>query len=186
MEATMKLNLGCGPATLDGYVNIDAQSWNNGQIVIGDVVNLVAYPENSVDEIFASHILEHLPCGPRKTWDAESTSGLRDAALREWLRVLRPGGILFVAVPDMLALARLLTDHIAYPAMHKEVLSCIFGGHTTQYDIHDYGYTEATLAHTLERIGFKNARRTSVYKDGTASSHRVAGVPVSLNMLAVK
>ena len=53
-------------------------------------------PDGSYHHVYASHVLEH------GGW------GLGLAALQEWRRVLRRGGALSVAVPDTLAIARLL------------------------------------------------------------------------------
>jgi predicted SAM-dependent methyltransferase len=55
----MKLNLGCGSDYRQGYINVDRVSG------VADVVhdlNVFPYPwsDNSVDEIVARHILEHL------------------------------------------------------------------------------------------------------------------------------
>jgi predicted SAM-dependent methyltransferase len=44
--------------------------------------------DNTVDEIFASHILEH--------------TTFKEDALAEWCRVLKPGGKITVCVPDLM------------------------------------------------------------------------------------
>jgi predicted SAM-dependent methyltransferase len=56
---TMKLNLGCGKDLKEGYVNIDIVDYG------GNVIhNLNSYPypfeDNTFEEIYASHVLEHL------------------------------------------------------------------------------------------------------------------------------
>ena len=76
----LKLNLGSGDCPIQGYVNIDRKT--------GQEAYPLSYEDRSVDEIRASHILEHF--------------GLREApeVLQHWVSKLRPGGILKVAVPD--------------------------------------------------------------------------------------
>ena len=55
----MKLNLGCGKDIKDGYVNLDIVDYGGNQI---HDINTFPYPfpENNFDEIYASHILEHI------------------------------------------------------------------------------------------------------------------------------
>ena len=56
----MKLNLGCGYNTKDGFVNVDVDH-HKGVDVLWDL-NTTPWPweDDSIDEIFMSHILEHL------------------------------------------------------------------------------------------------------------------------------
>lgn len=54
--------------------------------IIADAETLNGVPNDSADFFVANHVLEHLP-NPL-------------LALENWLRVLRPGGVLYVAVPD--------------------------------------------------------------------------------------
>jgi predicted SAM-dependent methyltransferase len=58
-----KLNIGCGSDLIPGWINLD-QNASNGVTLCFDLDSIprVALPldENSIDEIFASHIIEHL------------------------------------------------------------------------------------------------------------------------------
>ena len=85
-----KLNLGCGMNRLDGYINIDRE-----KVTAHDVRwDLEATPwafasDDSIEEIRAAHILEHL--GQEPTIFCE--------IMQEIYRVLKPGGVLVVIVP---------------------------------------------------------------------------------------
>ena len=55
----MKLNLGCGLDKKKGYVNCDVSSDVNPDKVV-DLEKKLPFKSNSVDEIIASHVLEHI------------------------------------------------------------------------------------------------------------------------------
>lgn len=56
----MKLNLGCGPKHMAGYVNIDCQNLP-GVDKVCDLSKGIPYPANSVDKIMANNFIEHVP-----------------------------------------------------------------------------------------------------------------------------
>lgn len=83
-----KLNFGCGDKIAEGWTNIDFHSANS------DVkrVNLLTgfpYPDNYFDVVYSSHVLEHF------------TKSQALYLLKESFRVLKPNGILRIAVPDL-------------------------------------------------------------------------------------
>lgn len=136
----VKLNVGAGGERKDGYLSLDMRR---------DVSDIVASAERlpvadaSVDEIFASDLLEHFP--------ASKTQGV----LAEWHRALRPGGRLFVRVPNLLELALLLIEH---PNTPPDVIANIYGGHRWgpdgSWDTHHTGWTPEMLHEQLASAGF--------------------------------
>jgi SAM-dependent methyltransferase len=78
------LNIGAGVKTIPGMISIDLY----GNPDIRWDLNKVPWPfeANSVDQIFACHVFEHLP----GWWDA----------FQECARILKPGGVLDMRVPD--------------------------------------------------------------------------------------
>ncbi len=85
----VKLNLGCGrvsPQFFEDYVNVDLIK--HPGVDVASNVKLLPFPDNYADEIYASHILEHF--GTYEVTDV----------LKEWLRVLKPGGLIRIAVPN--------------------------------------------------------------------------------------
>lgn len=81
----IKLNVGCGDTKYAGYINVDL--YGNPD-VIADMRTL-PYEDNFADRINAQHVLEHIPYVQFIT------------ALREWHRVLKPGGLLDIGIPDI-------------------------------------------------------------------------------------
>lgn len=56
-----KLNLGCGPYKVNGFINIDRNPRQKPD-VIRDVRKGLPFDSNSVEEIRAYHFLEHFDC----------------------------------------------------------------------------------------------------------------------------
>lgn len=107
----MKLNLGCGPQVLDGWVNVDYAlgarlmkvplfrainrklgffnvDWDE-KIFVHDLTKAFPWRSGSVDVAYSSHTLEHL----------SREDGRR--FLSECHRVLRDGGVIRIVVPDL-------------------------------------------------------------------------------------
>jgi len=82
----MKLNLGAGMQQIAGWTTVDLDPDMHPDIV-GDIEHL-PFEDNSIDEIYASHCLEHVP------YDSP--------ALSEWFRVLKRGAVCTVIVPDII------------------------------------------------------------------------------------
>ena len=86
----MKLHLGCGEKHFPGFFHIDVLDHPHVDHQ-GPVDQLGHIASDSVELIYASHVLEHF--GRNQI----------EGVLREWFRVLRPGGVLRLAVPDFAA-----------------------------------------------------------------------------------
>lgn len=111
----------------------------------GPVDNLVFIPDNSVKLIYACHLLEHF--------------GRRDYlnVLAEWFRVLAPGGVLRLAVPDFAACARLYVEG-RLPNGIETIRGLICGGQKDDYDYHKIIFDEERLSSDLRALGFSDVR----------------------------
>ena len=143
---------------------------------VGSCTSLASFDDNSVIEIYASHVLEHL-------------GYMRDlpAALDEFFRVLIPGGTLRAGVPDLDILCRLFTD----PALDLEarfmVMRMMFGGQMNSADYHYVGLNEEILRDCLLHAGFVDIVRTGnfgLFEDDSTTTF--SDRPISLNMIARK
>jgi predicted SAM-dependent methyltransferase len=96
MSASRKrfLNVGCGRRFHDDWVNIDLSPTAPG-VLAHDVRRGIPFADGSFDVVYHSHVLEHFSPNDAGTF------------LRECHRVLRPGGIIRVAVPDLETISRL-------------------------------------------------------------------------------
>jgi SAM-dependent methyltransferase len=87
-----KIELGGGPFPLPGYIHVDAD-WRGNHLEAVARADGLPFPDGFAEEIVAIHLLEHVH--PRHLADV----------LEEWRRVLRPGGVLQVHVPNFETLA---------------------------------------------------------------------------------
>lgn len=138
------LNLGCGGWSIPGYDDVDLPS-----------VDLTQFPwpwrSGSVDRIYAGHIIEH--------FDRDVGAGF----LREAWRVLRPGGVIDLATPDMDMFIswrlRGTPDLGGYPWRDLNDLLGGGGAEPRPEMRHRYMYCYASLAWELQKADFTGIER---------------------------
>ncbi|MEO7727602.1 MAG: methyltransferase domain-containing protein [Burkholderiales bacterium] len=143
---------------------------------IGDCVDLSAFATESIVEIYASHVLEHL------AYLEELPT-----ALREIYRVLVPGGILRASVPDLNVLCELLTSAELQFDERFHVMRMMFGGQSNSADFHKVGLDEAFLRDYLRAAGFVDVTRCEkfgLFDDCSALVFK--GRLISLNLTSRK
>lgn len=79
------LNIGCGSRPVPGAINVDIDPKAKADLYAS--ASMLPLYSNTMDYIISSHCLEHVQEAPL-------------IVLREWLRVLRVGGVLVFIVPD--------------------------------------------------------------------------------------
>ncbi|HEY6837204.1 MAG TPA: methyltransferase domain-containing protein [Geobacteraceae bacterium] len=143
----------------------------------GNAKDLSRFPEGTFNEIYASHVVEHFDYKDELL-----------AALREWNRVLKPFGRLYVSVPDLDALAALFADRERLtPDDRFHVMRMMFGGHGDAHDYHLVGLNEEFLREYLRQAGFGGIRRVEgfgMFQDTSGMTFKE--VPISLNLVAKK
>lgn len=139
----MRLHLGCGSRYIPGFVHVDALPASHVDIV-GPVERL-PMDDASVSLIYASHILEHFGRYEYK------------AVLQEWFRVLKPGGILRLSVPDFAACAALYYESGLMDSL-TGLVGLIVGGQRDEYDFHKMVFDENSLRRDLLECGFMKVR----------------------------
>jgi SAM-dependent methyltransferase len=136
-----------------------------------DVTRRLRHPDASVDAIYSSHVLEHL------------TPDEADHALREFHRVLAPGGVLRIAVPD---LDQVIAGYD--PEAPDAFLEGMLQGRerSTSRHRHWWLYNERSLRAALERAGFRDIERRGFREGRCPDVERVDTRPHSLFMEAVR
>lgn len=88
---TSKLQLGAGPTSLDGWLSTDIAPASD-QVMYLDATNPFPFENDVFDYIYSEHMIEHI------SWHQGAFM------LRECLRVLKPGGTIRIATPDLAVL----------------------------------------------------------------------------------
>lgn len=138
----MKLHLGCYQKKIHGYVNVDIREEVKPDIV-DDVFKLNKFESSSADLIYSCHTLEH----------ARPDEAIK--ALARWYDVLKPNGLLRLAVPDLEA----VFEYYQTTKNLKELRTFIYGSQKHPYDIHYTGWDFNSLARDLESVGFKDIHK---------------------------
>ena len=136
----MKLHLGSGSRYLEGYLHVDIADYEHIDIK-SSVDKLSTIDDDTVDEIYASHVLEY--------YDRHEV----ESVLNEWKRVLKKDGVLRIAVPNFETLIEVYqeTDEI------EKILGPLYGKWNLtdgSFIYHKTVYDKKSLTELLERIGF--------------------------------
>ena len=125
----------------------------------------LAYGDETVAECRASHILEHFP----------QNQALN--VLKDWARVLKPGGWLKIAVPDFTYIAK---EYLEGNVHGLPLFGYLMGGQLDENDYHKATFNEATVRYLLTEAGLEDIQPwESEIKDSAA-------LPVSLNLMGRK
>ncbi|MBN9527155.1 MAG: methyltransferase domain-containing protein [Alphaproteobacteria bacterium] len=183
LPTPLLLHLGCGKRHIPGFYHVDLQDLPHIDHV-GCVENLEWLDTDTAELIYASHVLEHF-----------GRTEFRNV-LGEWHRVLKPGGILRLAVPDFAACARLYYERGLEDGL-SGLIGLICGGQRDAYDYHKMIFDEDFLTRALLDVGFADVRRwdwrTTSHADIDDYSQAYLphlakdnGMLMSLNLEAVK
>lgn len=177
---SLNLHLGCGKVYIPGFVHVDVRKFDHVDHVTS-VDKLDMFEDDSVDLVYACHLLEH--------FRREETEGV----LTEWRRVLRPGGILRIAVPNFAALVKVYQD----TGNLNLILGPLVGKQDYMYNTHYRAFDFESLKTLLYGVGFRGVGyydwRDTIHKDYDDYSQayiphmdKEHGTLISLNVEAVK
>jgi predicted SAM-dependent methyltransferase len=170
----LRLHIG-GEEKREGWKILNAQPGPSVDFV-GKCDDLSQFADGSVDEIYASHVLEHL-----------SYMDELPRTLYEVSRVMKVGGVLRMAVPDLDVLCRFMTVGNLPWAQKFHVMRMIYGGQIDPYDFHKVGYTAELLAPMLDAYCFEKIERVpsfGMFQD--CSELKLGNYSISLNVQAVR
>lgn len=132
-KMSRKLNFGCGGLLKEGWENFDLDV---------DISKPLPFQDGCASFIHAEHVMEHVT--PQQAW----------LFLEECKRVLKPGGVVRIAVPDLERMHANMT-----PAYAKAVKDGGHGDNPIRAAVFSHGHqgawSEGLLWTVMEAIGFK-------------------------------
>lgn len=134
------VNLGCGAHTSKEFVNVDTRPMLHIHY-IHEVEELPMFANRTVDLLYASHLLEHVP------------RDRLERTLKEWYRVLKSGGVLRFGVPDFEGLLRIY-KHSGNDV--ESIVAQLMGG-PPPYDDHHTIWNYAYAEKKTKRSGFSRS-----------------------------
>ncbi|MAH44037.1 methyltransferase [archaeon] len=145
MKEKIKLHLGCGERYISGYVNVDVQKYDTVDVV-ADIMKL-PYEDNTVDLIYSCGMLEHFGIN-------QNLSFFRNTCwidvLEYWHKLLKPGGELYLSVPDF--------EAVCYEYLENRDITKLYGflcsSQDNDEDLHGMCYDFKLLSEGLNSVGY--------------------------------
>ena len=167
----IKLNIGCGGRPLKGFINIDCDSnvweadclyditprqpWHDKTF---PYIGSLPWEDETVDEVIAWHILEHF------------SYHHADLVVRDWVRVLKPGGRIEVAFPD---LDSLTSGYVDGTTSYLRLIQLLYGGQTSPGNWHKTCLNRDWIVGQLETWGCHRISRLESRPDEGNKDHEV-------------
>lgn len=150
-DGKLRLHVGCGMINAAGYLNVDLMDAPHVHVQ-RPIDDLSLFADGCADLVYASHCLEHF--GYRHS----------HTVLAEWARVLRPGGVLRVAVPDF----AVITRAYASGAPLRDIQGLLLGGQDYRLNFHAAVFDEPLLRDLMTGVGITALQR---WEPGSVDHH---------------
>lgn len=144
----MKLEIGCGKRPRAGYATCDIRDLPQVDYVCP--ADALPFEDNSIDEIYSRHVVEHFT--------------LKEflKVLQEWNRVLKVGGQVYIICPNLLWHLKQVLEG-SHESLYTKTsgqnarywgFGSLFGWQQDEYDVHKFGYYFELLRDILAEFGF--------------------------------
>ena len=124
--------------------------------IVASITDLGVVPDNSVDAVYCSHLLEHLHAHQLAL------------ALQECCRVLRPDGFMLIRCPNLKEIARLIMEDQLHATIYRTNTGIPVTAHDMIYGhtefikrghiemAHKCGFTPVSIAEMMRHAGFQS------------------------------
>jgi glycosyltransferase involved in cell wall biosynthesis len=152
----MKLKLGSCSISLPGYSNVACAPADGGPLpdVICDIRTLPGFENNFVEELLSVHVVELFRRGE-----------IVDI-LREWVRVLKPGGRLTLETLNLISTCQNVLQSAAGTSSSdvEKVISCLYGDPSQMDPQHrpSWLYTPHSLGMILHEVGLTDLKQETL------------------------
>lgn len=146
----MKIHIGCGAKVLDGWVNCDIVQSPKAKRAPEILCDAKSIPldDGIADVVMAIHVWEHF-----YRWES-------DGVIAEWRRLLKPGGLLILELPDLVKCCQNIIQGFTNGKDPDQMGRWgLFGDPTTKdkYMCHPWGWAPGELIAYLQGQGFTGA-----------------------------
>jgi predicted SAM-dependent methyltransferase len=145
----LKVHIGTGEINLQGWINIDARNFPHVHIVSDDM-KLSEFSDNSIDEIYLCHILEHISYKNAEIF------------LKNLHNKLKSGGIIRIAVPSFDSIIKI------YHHSNNDfniIKYALMGGQDYEYNFHKSMYNYNSLSSVLKNSNFHKISKWETIED---------------------
>lgn len=162
----MKLNIGCGSRVLDGWVNCDIVQHPDAKRDPDLMCDAKTIPldDEVADVVMAIHVWEHF-----YRWESESV-------IAEWRRLLKPGGLLILELPDLIKCCQNVIDGVKRGGKHPDQLGRwgLYGDPRLEdkYMCHPWGWAPGELMDFLGANGFDKVSHKETQFHPAGRKHR--------------
>ena len=179
-----KLQLGGGSHPLAGWLNTDLYPFQAPEVIFLDATKPFPFKDGTFDYIFSEHMIEHI----------NYQDGL--FMLRECYRILKPGGKIRIATPDLSILANLYRAEKT--ENQKRYIKSVIDTWLPDIEVynecfalnnmfrnfgHQFIYDQSTLQCAMEKLGFIEVTR---YPIGESDDEVFRGIEFHLNDEAIR
>ena len=144
----IRLNIGCGNDPRASWINID--KFNTKYVDMVADIRELPFADNSIAQITAYEVLEHLPM-----------NDLLQAA-KEMYRVLKKDGDIYTIVPDLVSYCQNFINN----ADDDWAIFRIYGSQETEGQFHRSGFTPQRLFRLYGSVGFRSINTARIGDGG--------------------